>query len=149
MTSNALRKSVTHAFIARGFSPIDRVLFRTGDGVTMVVGFDRGFEHQWYISIGFWLHGLGAEVPSVVEKTHLYFRLDRLVPQLREVVLMAGSLADKRQPEALGQLIDLISSDVGTMLESLLTIEGLTAALKAHALDSGLVTKEARAYLTG
>lgn len=146
MTSASLRKSLTRAFCAAGFSRLGEVLRREGEAVTAVVAFNRGFGQQWFINVGFWLHALGPDAPAAVEKTHLYFRLDRLAAEWREIILAAGCLDDERQPDALSRLGELVVGEVNAILHSLTSVHGLKAALPALE-TSGLVTRSARDYL--
>jgi hypothetical protein len=146
VTSASLKKSLTGAFCGAGFSRFGTALRREGEAVTAVVAFSRGFGNQRFINVGFWLHALGPDVPAAVEKTHLYFRLDRLAPEWREVILVAGCLDDKRQPDALSQLGELLTGEVEAVLHSLLSVQGLKAAVPVLEV-SGLVSLAARDYL--
>jgi hypothetical protein len=118
-----------------------------GVGVTAIVGFGKGLGEQWYVNVGFLLDALGTEPPVLVERSHLYFRLDRLAPDLRETLLTAGCLDDPRQEEAHSLLIQQGLTTVDLRLRALSSVHALRAELTT--LDGvGLVTREAREYLT-
>ncbi len=113
------------------------------------MAFEKGFGNQWFIIVGFWLYALGSELPERVEQTHLYFRLERLVPTLRETLLEAGALNEPNQPRAYELLCGLLVNDIDSTLRILGTVAGLRSALQEGRLTHGLVRKEARMYLGG
>ena len=82
-----------------------------------------------------------------MERTHLYFRLERLLPQFREVVLSAGDLDDPNQPAAYDLLKDTLATEGDATIQDLGTEAGLRRALKSSRLTHGLVRKEARKLL--
>jgi hypothetical protein len=99
--------------------------------------------------VGFWLNALGRDLPDRVERTHLYYRLERLVPEIREVILSAGAGSEPAQPDALEQLIELLTSRIDAVLRDLATVDGLRAAIDKGRLRDGLVKSQARDYLAG
>lgn len=147
MTDNEFKKGLENAFLKVGFARSGKVLRRDGDRISTLIGFEKGFGDQWFISVGFWLHALGSDVPNLVEKTHLYFRLERIFPQFRDLILTAGCVTDAHQPEAYSDLLKLVDSDIEQTLRSMESEDGLRGAMKTNVLTVGLVRKEARQYL--
>lgn len=147
MKSTTFKRGLEKALLAMGFRRSRRSLLRRTNGVTQILGFQKGFGDQWFINVGIWIHALGEAAPDAVEQSHLYFRLERLIPELRETILGTGALSDDEQSEAYRELVDLLPNRVARELEALATEAGLRAAMARGRLASGLLRKEARAYL--
>jgi hypothetical protein len=149
MKALAFKKGLERVLLSIGFERAGKSFHRVGSGVATMVAFEKGFGNQWFIDVGFWLYALGSELPDRVEQTHLYFRLERLVPTLRETILEAGALTEPNQPQAHEKLCYLLVNDIDSTLRVLGTVAGLRSALQESRLTHGLVRKEARAYLDG
>ena len=147
MTPAAFKKGLARAWLELGFSKRGSSLRRDRADVSVRVAFEKGFGAQWFVVVGFWLHALGARATDRFERTHLYFRLERLVPDSRELVLTAGALDDPAQPAAYETLVERVRGDIGSRLAGLATEAGLREAWRASQLAKGLVCKEAREYL--
>lgn len=148
MDASALKKGVERAFISKGFARCGKSLRRKGQKVETLIAFEKGFGSQWHINVGFWLNALGDVVPELVHKTHLYFRLERLFPAFREMILIAGAIDDVGQAEAYEELIHVIEGELDCSLNKLGTEDGLSSAMRDNQLSNkGLVTQEAREYL--
>lgn len=149
MNALAFKKGLERVLLSMGFERARKTFHRDGSGVATMVAFDKGFGNQWFINVGFWLYALGSELPERVEQTHLYFRLERLVPTFRETLLEAGALSEPNQPRAYSELCKALNSDIDSTLRILGTVVGLRTALHDGRLAYGLVRKEARMYLSG
>ncbi|MDQ2639655.1 MAG: hypothetical protein M3Y79_03610 [Pseudomonadota bacterium] len=147
MNSIQLKKGLSEVFESMGFESRGRSLHKQQSSVSTLVAFEKGFGMQWHISVGFWLHSLGVLATDRVEQSHLYFRLERLLPEFREVITGAGDLSAPDQPTAYNQLRVVLASDGKALLEKLGTEEALRVALKSSALSQGLVRREARQFL--
>lgn len=147
MNALAFKKGLERVLLSIGFERTGKSLHRVGSGAATMVTFEKGFGSQWFINVGFWLYALGNEPPDRVEQTHLYFRLERLVPNFRERLLEAGALDEPNQPQAYEELCELLANDIDSALRVLGTEAGLRAALQEGRLTHGLVRKEARVYL--
>jgi hypothetical protein len=147
MKTTAFKRGLENAFLATGFRRAGKSLRRDSSEVAVIVEFEKGFGDQWFINAGFWIHSLGEPVPERVEGSHLYFRLERLVPDLRETILAAGALSDEAQEQAYRKLVDLLPDRVVSELEALATEHGLRAAITGGRLTDGLIRKEAREHL--
>ena len=80
-------------------------------------------------------------------RTHLYFRLERLLPEFREVVVSAGDLDDPNQPAAYDLLKAMFATEGDATIQNLGTEAGLRRALQSSGFNHGLVRKEARQLL--
>jgi hypothetical protein len=97
--------------------------------------------------VGFWLHALGTLETDHVERTHLYFRLERLFPEFQEVILCAGDLDDPNQPAAFDLLKATLATEGDGTIQNLGTEAGLRRALQSSRLNHGFVRQEARQFL--
>lgn len=77
----------------------------------------------------------------------MYFRLERLFPEHRESIALAGALGDPSQPMAFERLGLLLQGELDRGLRALGTEDGLREAMMAGRLNQGLVRKDAREYL--
>lgn len=148
MSSRDFKKGILEVLQRIGFQKSGAVLCRDGDEAKVLVDVQKGFGEQWFINVGFLLTSLSSEIPTRVERSHLYFRVDRLFPSLRETILTAGDLADRRQQESYKQLIAHLDGELNEGLRELTSLDGLREASRAGRLSHGLVTKEAREVLT-
>jgi hypothetical protein len=90
MNAATFKQGVTRILLDRGFRSQRKSLRRDQPGVSILVSFEKGFGNQWFVNAGFWLLALGELTTDRVEQRHLYFRLERLLPESREVILAAG-----------------------------------------------------------
>lgn len=149
MDASRFKKGLERVLTSKGFARHGKSLRREGQKVETLISFEKGFGSQWFINVGFWLTELGDAVPELVHQTHLYFRLERLFPKFREVILTAGAISDVGQEMAYEELVRVLDSDLDSPLNELGTEEGLSSALRNNQLDKGLVTKTARDYFAG
>lgn len=149
MTASSFRSELERAWTDVGFRRAGRSYRRDGPGVVTLVAIEKGFGDQRFISVGFWLDALGVDVPDRVERCHAYFRLERLVPEFREVILAAGALGSAEQPHSLEQLLQLLRGPIDVSLRAVGTADGLREAMHAGRLAHGMVRKEARTHLDG
>ncbi|MDC3960076.1 hypothetical protein [Polyangium jinanense] len=147
MNDHTFKTGVERALLSAGFERHGKLLRRHDSSVWTLVGTEKGFGQQWHINVGFWLEALGAACPAQVEKTHLYFRLERLFPEHHETIASAGALDDQKQSEAFGKLNALLVGEIERGLRALGTEAGLRSAMAAGRLTQGLITKEAREHL--
>lgn len=147
MQPNEFRKGIGEVLARHGFAEIHGGWTRSGADVSTLVGFEKGFGSQWYVSVGFWLQNLGAGPPAKVEQCHMYYRLERLLPDARDVLLAAGDFKCPEQAEAYPQLLALLENTVLPRLNDLEAEQGLRDGLMQGRLEYGLVTSAAREHL--
>lgn len=147
MTSKEFRARLEKALADIGYIKEGGSFRREGQGATALVALQYARGSQWFVNVGFWLHALGARTSDKVEKCHLYFRLERLVPDELETIRTAGGLDEAEQPVAFEKLLSLLRGQIGHVLESLCSEKALRSAI-GWMPGRGLVRHEARTYLT-
>jgi hypothetical protein len=144
----SFKENLFQALRQHGFAPSGQLMRFFGDDVVTLVEVQKGFGSQWFVNVGFWLRRLGTSEPKRIERTHLYFRLERLFPEHREVILGAGDMSDTAQSEAHSALVRLLDREIASKLKGLGTEQGLVEAYGAGRLNVGLVTQAARQSLS-
>ena len=119
---------------------------RTCEAVEIIANVDKGFGSQYFVNVGFCLKSLSPICPSKVEQSHMYFRLERLFPGQREIILGAGRLDEQDQERWLSLLCSFIRYDVAARFSALESEAGLRAAWTKGLFVNGLVTTEARQH---
>lgn len=147
MTGQQFRKGILSALKQGGFSGSGSLVRATGDGGSVLVGVEKGFGDQWFVNAGLCLDSLGTELPQRVEHCHMYFRLERLFPQHRELILASGKLEDPAQQKAYQDLLGLLAGDIAVELKQLGSERGAAESYRAGRLSGGLVTKAAEEKL--
>ena len=130
-----------------GFVARSAYMIREFGEVNVVAIARKGFGKQVVVDIGFWLNNLHAMRASKVEECHLYIRLERLVPQLREDFLMAADYGNESQYESMRKFESFFESFFPVILSNLTSEVGLAFALRSGELDYAIVRKEARQFL--
>lgn len=148
MTSRAFKSGIERVLRSLGFAGAGSLLARHDLDIWTLIGFDKGSGDQWHINVGFWIDALGGPPPEKLERSHAYFRLERLVPELHETITSAGSLGEPEQPRAYDELLRALPEVVEAELRRLGTEAGLRKALARGRLMNGLIRKEARARLS-
>lgn len=145
MTGAEYKQGIYNAFRRAGFAKRRYALHASGEGATALVNTEKGFGDQWFINAGFCLHRLDPTPVERVEKTHMYFRLERLFPEHRELILTASAIDDPKQPAAYPVLLDLLAGEVGTGLRALGNERAIIEAYHTMRLvNQGLVVRGAR-----
>lgn len=148
MNASTFKKGLVEVLTSNGFVRFGKSLRRDDKNVTILISFENGFGQQWFINVGFWLIEIGDLVPEIVQKSHLYFRIERLFPENREIILTAGALDDVQQPIAFNELEHLLRDKLISSICKLASKENLKSALSDGRLAGiGLITKEARECL--
>jgi hypothetical protein len=147
MNYKATQERINEAFSAIGFRPNARVLLRDFGEVSVLVVARMGFGQQVVVDIGFWLKNLKRDVPQKVEQCHVHLRFERLVPDKREVFLVATNFEEDGQLTALKEVDDFIRNNFPSLLAELASEVGLAAALRSGNLAHSVIRKEARIYL--
>src|SRR5438045_4182228 len=129
MTSSELKRGIGKALQAIGFVHRSKRFERSTSEVLTLLEFQKASNgNQWFINVGFWLYALDAQPPPRVASAHLYFRLDRLLPDLREHILWAGALDDPGQEAAYEKLIGWIPTRVDDVFNRLQTVAAIAEA---------------------
>jgi hypothetical protein len=147
MNERNFRAGIERALLLLGYTRTGKIFIRHGQGVWTLLSIEKGSNTQLVINVGFWIEALGGDHPSRVEQTHLYFRIERLVPAYHAIIALAFALREPEQPKAYEQFLLLLQTEIGPQLGKLCTEEGLREALASGQLAQGLVRKEAREWL--
>jgi hypothetical protein len=148
MTAAIFKQGIEQTLRTVGFERRRKALRRHATDVVTVIDFDKSRD-RWHLGVGFWIKELDANVPDRVPACHLYYRLEDLFPEHRNVLADAGVLDGPRQDEAYDKVLKLLRGTLGNSLKELETVDALRAALLAGRLDEGFIRKEARAHLEG
>lgn len=147
MSATFLKKGVERVLLDLGFTRFGKTYRRETTEVATLFSVEKGFGGQWFFNVGFWLIALGGVVPTRVELAHLYLRLERLFPEHRDTIVMAGATGESEQHAAFVKLCQLLAGPMESRLRALATTEKLRTAVKTGELGQGLLRKEAREYL--
>lgn len=150
MTGKMFTESIRNAFILSGFKPSGGTLFFRGNVATVIIKSTKiPHADRHLIDVGFWLPEITKNMPLRPEKSQMYFRLDRIFPDRKHVILEGGDTTSSYQPQALAALSAEIVREIAP---SLIELSNSYAALRIKFItDSGalgLITKEARILLS-
>ena len=141
------RKAVTDSFEFAGWTRRGKLMTFCGQDADVLVDIQHGFGRQWFCNVGFDIHELSAIRAAAVHKTALYFRLERLFPAEREMILTAGSVDDAENTAALQDLKRLIADVVSPHLMRMTNLDVIREHYRAGSLSHGLVTLAAQRVL--
>ena len=105
-------------------------------------------KEQYVINVGFWLKAFGKIFFPPYHQCHLYYRVERLFPGQRELILQSCSL-NNSNAQLLENLRLFIENQLIPFLYECTKEENLRHLILDGALEGGFVRKEARMYLTG
>lgn len=148
MSGQSFRKGVFTALQQCGFARLGNLLRAKGDGVSVFINVEKGFGDQWFVNVGFCIDSVSTTQPTRIEHSHLYFRLERLFPEYRDIIIGAGQLGDPGQQTTYFDFINLLISKIAIDLKLMLSERSLSEAFDLGRLNEGLITKEARGKLT-
>lgn len=144
------KKVVNAPFETKGFVKKGQSQYLDGEDVLVVFNLEKiemFSKDQYVINIGFWLKTFGLSEFPPYNQCHLYYRVERLFPQYRELVLASCSLEESDQ-QLLADLSDFISGELIPFLQSCTKLTKLRELMSQGSLDGGLVRREAREILS-
>jgi hypothetical protein len=150
MTNKEFKNTIDRVLFFGGFKIVAKNYHYTGEVAVILVGLQKvEYNEQYFINVGFWLTAIGGDnIPLKIEKTHMYFRLERLFPDRRELIIRAGDLSAPEQPRASSLLSQMLADDFIPELISLSnSLDSLRCAYRNGILQSGLILREARELL--
>lgn len=109
---------------------------------------DIQFAHQcrYYMNVGFFIPSLGGRPPERVPSCHCYFRLERIFPEHRELILLAGDTEEGKQSD-LDELVELLKVKIWPALLLIASShDKLREAYRSARLTRGLITIAAREF---
>lgn len=138
---------ILRAFSGFGFRGSGRTRRYFGEEIDILINVQQAYSNC-FINVGFVIKAIDNDLRERVEKTHMYYRLERIFPDLRETIIAAGELKEDDSEEYRIELITLIKSDLAEKLCRLSILENLKLAFTTGNLENGLVTGNARLYLS-
>ncbi|WP_144020743.1 MULTISPECIES: hypothetical protein [Burkholderia] len=148
MKSSEFKQGIFESLMQCGFIRRGNLMCFSGNGAKVAIGVEKGFGQQWFVNVGFCIDRIGTDEISRIEQSHMYFRLDRLFAQHRELIVGAGALDDMGQPREYEVFLGLLASEVGEELKRFANEQAIADAYRAGRFREGLVTKSVRDLLS-
>lgn len=131
------------AYVKRGHS-----WYLDGEDSVIVVNLQKSdFGEEYFMNIGIWIKTLGQALFPKQNQCHLSCRVERLFPEDQEMIWNGLSL-DKANLQALLDLSEFISLKLIPFLNDCTQKHKLTEFMTLGRFKSGLISKEARDYLS-
>lgn len=148
MRSAEFQAGIFEALRKKGFETCGESAVKNLGQISVLVSPDKGLGKQWHVNVGLWLNDIGKLETDRYEKTHLYFRLERLLPDYRRTILSSGALSEAGQFEDFQSLKNLIEQKLDAALKDFDSLTKIRAKLKDGSLDRmGFVRADARTFL--
>lgn len=138
---------VLRAFSGFGFRGSGRTRRYFGEEIDILINVQQAYSNC-FINVGFVLKSINNDIPDRVEKTHLYYRLESIFPDLREIIIASGEMNEADSEEYTVKLIDLIKSGLAEKLCHLSILENMKSTFNSGKLENGLVRGSARLFLS-
>lgn len=138
------KSGIFKLFKQKGFDRRGAVMMLSGSGVTALIGVDKGFGSQWFINVGFCFHRLGRNAVDKIEQADMYFRLERLFPRHRDVILGAGDFGELDQPDMYQMLLKFLEGEIVCDLKILCDEKEIFDAYGNGRFIQGMVSGGAR-----
>ncbi len=132
-------KSVTkNILVTKGFDVLGRdFIFKGSDADILINIQELDKSVQYCINVGFHLNALDSFVSKKVELSHMYFRLERLFPHLREIILDGCNMKN------FGQFKTVLSEEcVPKLIELANSIDLIKLWFVEGGFDNGMIRKE-------
>ncbi len=143
-----LKKSIAIPFEKAGFIKRGQSWYLDGKDVIVMTSLQKSdWGNLYYINIGIWLKALGNSSFPNENQCHIGFRAESLFPEKRELLFLSCSL-DKSTPEMLPELSEFIERELVPFLRICVDLDQFSKLVSNGILKKGLVTKEARQYLS-
>lgn len=151
MTKVEFKKIINTAFVSGGFRVVEKRLRLDGTDAVILADLQKSqYGEDYFINIGFWLRALAGQVPSKVERCHMYYRLESLFPEWGDQVKDGSQLTLSGQPEAAARLAAVILHECAPVFVELANSErAIRTRFIQGGFNQGLILKVARAYLDG
>ena len=119
-----------------------------GKDIIIVINLQKSnWNELYYINIGIWLNALGEASFPLHNHCHLHYRVESLFPRQRELIYN-GCYLEKGNIELLKDLTTFIESELSPLLQECTNEARLKELFSQGSMENGLVTVEARRYLT-
>lgn len=138
---------VLFSFSKFGFRGIGRTRKYTGIDADSIINVQSA-DIFCFINVGFIIHAIDNIDTSKVEKSHLYFRLERIFPEYGDIITSASEYSEVDFDNKIISFINLIESVLARKLCDLTEFGTLKQAYSSGLFINGVVTPAARKYLT-
>jgi hypothetical protein len=119
-----------------------------GKDSTIVVNLQKSnFNEDYFMNVGIWLKALGIAIFPSFNKCHLYFRLEKLFPENRTLILNSLSL-ERTNSKSLDDFSQFIILRVIPFLQHCTEEDQLKEFMKVGRFKNGIISKEAKDYLS-
>lgn len=143
-----LKEAVFEPFKQSGFTRKGQSWYFRGKDTIVVANLQKSdWGPQYYINIGFWLKDFGEESFPPYNQCHLYYRVERIFRDHRDLINHSCSLIESDNI-LIGSLSEFIEKELIPFLRNCTELEYLKKLMKEGRLEGGLVREEARMYLS-
>lgn len=141
-------KAISTQLKTAGFVKKGSALYLDGKDTISVINLQRlNWSDQYYINVGFYLKKLGEDIYPQYNHCHLYYRLERLFPDYRELIANSCSLSVS-DTKKLAELAEFCKMQLIPFLKECAHESKLRELMIQGKLDHGFVRAEIRAYLS-
>ena len=144
------KKSVALPLEQAGFIKKGQSWYLDGKDALIVFNMEKidMFSNEQYVfNVGIWLKAFGIPLFPTYNNCHLYYRVERLLPEFRELILNGGAL-ERSNTQLLSEFVSFISSTLIPFLYGCTNEDNLRGMMSDNRLNMGFVRIEAREYLT-
>jgi hypothetical protein len=145
----ALKKAIGDPLQQAGFVNRGQSWYLDGKDAMVVATLEsiRMPPGQYGINVGIWLKAFGEATLPAYNHCHLYYRLERLFPSQRDLVVSSCSLPNSN-PQMLSALSDFVRTEGSPFLEECTDVVKLREFMSRGLLKGGFVRAEARSFLS-
>lgn len=141
------KTALAKVFHEAGFSHRGRSWFLAGQDSIVVIGLQKSdYDEKYYINFGIWLKRFGSTDQPKENQCHIQTRLTSLFPNHASLVEEACSL-DKASVARLGELIDIVHSELIPFCLTCLTEKDLRGLIIGERFKKALILKIAKDVL--
>lgn len=141
------KKSVGGALEQAGFVKKGQSWYFEGEDALVLANLEKiDVFDEYVINIGIWLKAFGDTTFPAYNQCHLYYRVERLFPSQRELILASCSLL-KSDNQILANLSEFIKNQLVPFLKDCTDESKLKELMSEGVLKRGFVRKEARMFL--
>jgi len=143
------KKSISYSFEKSNlYTKKGQSWYLDGKDSTIVVNLQKSnFNEEYFMNIGIWLKALGIATFPSFNKCHLYFRLEKLFPEDRALILNSLSL-ERTNSQLLDDFSQFIILKMIPFLQHCTEENQLIEFMKVGRFKNGIISKEAKDYLS-
>lgn len=143
----SFKKKIAAPLEMAGFIKKGQTWYFNGEDILITFNLEKNeWSDQYFVNVGFWIKAFGNALFPSYNHCHLYYRLERLFPDQRELILTGCSLGSSI--EVFTTFSTFISTDVIPFLIDCAHENKLRELWANQSLNCGFVLLEAREYLS-